>query len=154
MNIQKQKLLIEQADKKLSMFKQLKDVVPPEKGWVYTVRAALKMSLRQLGNRLNISPQSVKEIEERESNGSITLRSLREVAKVLNMKLVYGLIPQDESIENMIERRANEKAREIVFRTSNTMKLEDQENSRARLEKAVKSKAEEIKNKLPKYLWD
>jgi hypothetical protein len=34
------------------------------------------------------------------------------------------------------------------------MKLEDQENSKIRLEKAIKNKAEEIKNKMPKYLWD
>jgi predicted DNA-binding mobile mystery protein A len=154
MNIQKQKLLIEQTDKKLAMLKQLEQIVPPQRGWVYAVRTALKMTLRQLGDRLNISAQSVKEIEERESNGSITLKSLREAAKALNMKVIYGFIPQDESLENMIEKRANEKAREIVLRTSNTMKLEDQENSRSRIEKAVKSKAEEIKNKLPKYLWD
>jgi transcriptional regulator with XRE-family HTH domain len=41
------------------------------------------MSLRQLGERLQISQQSVKEIEEREVSGSITLKSLRETAEAL-----------------------------------------------------------------------
>jgi len=34
------------------------------------------------------------------------------------------------------------------------MKLEDQENSEERLRKAIKDRAENIKNELPKYLWD
>jgi predicted DNA-binding mobile mystery protein A len=150
----KQKLLIEQADRKLELFKSLNSFTIPQYGWVHTIRIAIKMSLRQLGNRLNISPQSVKEIEEREANGSITIKSLKEVGNMLDMKLVYGFIPKNESIEKMIEKRANEVAKEIVLRTSQTMKLEDQENSKIRLEKAIKNKAEEIKNKMPKYLWD
>ena len=154
MNIQKQRLLIEQIDKKLSQLKPMENVIVPQKGWVSTIRTALKMSLRQLGNRLKISAQSVKEIEQREANGSITIKSLREVANALDMKLVYGVIPKNESIEKIIEKRANEIAREIVFRTSNTMKLEDQENSKARLQKSIQSKTEEIKNTMPKYLWD
>jgi hypothetical protein len=34
------------------------------------------------------------------------------------------------------------------------MKLEDQGNSEDRLKKAIKYRAEQIKNELPKYLWD
>lgn len=154
MNTQKQKLLIEQVDKKLSQFKPMEKIIVPQKGWVSSIRAALKMSLRQLGNRLKISAQSVKEIEEREANGSITIKSLREVANVLDMKMIYGFVPKGESLENIIDKRANEIAREIVLRTSNTMKLEDQENSNERITNAIKNKAEEIKNKMPKYLWD
>lgn len=150
----KQKLIIEQVDKKLLEFKSLKNNVIPSKGWIYTIRTALKMSLRQLGNRLKITAQSVKEIEEREENGSITIKSLREAGAVLDMKLVYGFIPKSESIEKMIEDRTIELARELVLRTSHSMKLEDQENKQERLEKAIKSKANEIITKMPKYLWD
>ena len=154
MTISNQKLLIEQTDKKISRLKAMEKLIIPSKGWIFTIRTAMKMSLRQLGNRLKISAQSVKEIEEREVNGSITIKSLRDVANALDMKLVYGIIPQKDSIEKIIEKRALELAREIVLRTSNTMKLEDQENSDVRIKKAIKSKAEEIKNEMPKYLWD
>jgi predicted DNA-binding mobile mystery protein A len=147
-------LLIEQADRKLQPFKSLETIVIPPKGWINSVRAALKMSLRQLGNRLNISPQSVKEIEGREANGSLTIKSLREVGLALNLKLVYGFIPMDGSIEKMIEKRAYELAREIISRTSQSMKLEDQENKEERLKKAIEMKAREIIDKMPKYLWD
>jgi hypothetical protein len=50
--------------------------------------------------------------------------------------------------------RALEMATKIVQRTSNTMKLEDQENSKERIEKAIKERAAEIINKTPKILWD
>lgn len=154
MDFSKQRLIIEQTDKKLALFRPLNSMTIPPRGWVHTIRIALRMSLRQLGNRLKISPQSVKEIEEREANGSITIKGLKEVGAVLEMKLVYGFIPKELSIEEMIEKRAFEIAKDIVMRTSNTMQLEDQENSKVRLEKAVKNRAEEIKTKMPKYLWD
>lgn len=153
-NIQKHRLLVEQADKKLAVFRQLNSVTVPPKGWINTVRVALKMSMRQLGNRLGISPQSVKEIEEREANGSLTLKGLREAGAALQMKLIYGFIPKSQSLEQMIEMRAMEIAKEIVQRTSTTMQLEDQANTKERLDKAIRSRAEEIKMKMPKYLWD
>ena len=154
MDTSKQRLLIEQIDRKLIVFKTLNSMIVPQNGWIHSIRVALKMSLRQLGNRLKISPQSVKEMELREAEGAITLKALREAGAALDMKLVYGFIPNGQSLEEMIDKRAIEVAKEIVLRTSNTMQLEDQENSRKRLEKAIKNRAEEIKIKMPKYLWD
>jgi hypothetical protein len=54
----------------------------------------------------------------------------------------------------MIEKRAKEFATEIVMRTNSTMTLEDQQNSKERIEKAIAQKTNEIKNEMPKYLWD
>ena len=147
------KLLISQTDKKLLVFSKL-DITIPSGGWIHAIRTALKMSLRQMGNRLSIAPQSVKEIEQREKDSSITLKNLREAGKALNMQLVYGFVPKEESLEKMIEKKAYEIAKEIVMRTSHSMLLEDQENSRQRIEKAIKERAEEIKNEMPGYLWD
>jgi predicted DNA-binding mobile mystery protein A len=107
-----------------------------------------------LGDRLRISPQSVKEIEERETNGTITLNSLRDAANAIDMKLVYGFVSKHESLEQMIEKRAKELATEIVMRTHATMTLENQQNSKERIEKAIAQKTAEIKFEMPKYLWD
>ena len=151
---EREQLLLQQTDKKLEAFKDLKATVVPTKGWINTFRTALKMSLRQLGNRLNIAPQSTKEIEEREANGTITLNSLRDVANAMDMQLVYGFVSKHKSLEQMIEKRAKELALEIVMRTNNTMTLEDQQNSKERIEKAIAQKTSEIKSEMPKYLWD
>jgi predicted DNA-binding mobile mystery protein A len=154
MKYNKQHLLVQQTDKKLEAFKHLKENVVPSKGWINTFRIALKMSLRQLGNRLRISAQSVKEIEEREASGTITLNSLRDAANAMDMKLVYGFVSKHDSLEQMIEKRAKELATEIVMRTNATMTLEDQQNSKERIEQAVTQKTAEIKFEMPKYLWD
>ncbi|HWR31973.1 MAG TPA: mobile mystery protein A [Chitinophagaceae bacterium] len=148
------RISIAQLDKKMLAFKVFRETPVPVTGWVYAIRTALRMSLRQLGNRLSITPQSMKEIEQRERDGSITLKNLREAGKALDMQLVYGFIPKDGSLEKMIEQKANALAKEIVLRTSHSMMLEDQENSKERIEKAIKERAEEIKNEMPGYLWD
>jgi len=126
----------------------------PTAGWIYSIRQALGMSMRQLGNRMGITPQSVKEIEEREKNDTVTLKVLRQFGQALNLKLVYGFIPSEGSLQKIIERRALELAIEIVNRTSVSMKLEGQENKPDRLQKAVKEKAEEIKLQMPRHMWD
>jgi predicted DNA-binding mobile mystery protein A len=152
--MKKQKLIMEQLDAKILQLKKVENLVIPSSGWVYSIRKALGMSMRQLGNRMGITPQSVKEIEEREQNETISIKVLRQFGKSLNLKLIYGFIPQSGNLEDIIEKRAYELAMEIVNRTSISMKLEDQENNPARIQKAIKEKANEIKTEVPKYLWD
>lgn len=148
------KLMIEQLDKKLSKFAQIEDNYIPQGGWIKAIRSALNISLVQLAKMLKKSSPTVMELEEREAEKNITLKKLAEVGEALNLKLVYGFVPKDGSLEKFIEKRAYKIAEEIVMRTSHTMKLEDQENSEERLQKAIKDRAEKIKNELPKYLWD
>jgi hypothetical protein len=77
-----------------------------------------------------------------------------EVAEKLDLQFVYALLPKESSIEKIIEKRALQVAREIVTRTSHSMKLEEQENREERLQRAIKDRAEQIKQEMPKYLWD
>lgn len=150
----KKALQVQQLDTKMLSFASLQKVTPPPTGWLKAVRTALGMSLQQVSKRLAITKQSVQEMEQREKDGSITIKSLREAAKALDMHLVYGLVPVDGSLEELINRKAKELAMQIVMRTSNSMKLEDQENSRQRIEKAIEERTALIKNDMPKALWD
>jgi hypothetical protein len=70
------------------------------------------------------------------------------------MELVYAFVPKDGSLDTLIERKAKELATEIVLRTSNTMKLEDQEVSKKHIQKAILERTIIIKNEMPKILWD
>ena len=148
------KLMIEQLDKKLAKYALIGKNGIPVSGWIKAIRTALNISLVQFARILRKSSPTVKGIEEREADKSITLKKLSEAADALNLDLVYGFVPRDGSLEKMIERRAHEVAKEIVMRTSHSMKLEDQENTEERLQKAIKDRADKIKNELPKYLWD
>ena len=148
------KLIIEQLDRKFQKLTILSDFEIPPKGWINAIRIGLNMSLVQLAKRLKKTSVSIKEIEQREEEKGITLKKRTEVAEALNCRFVYGFIPKEGSLDKTIEKRASEVASEIVMRTSHTMKLEDQENSAERLQKAIKDRAENIKNEMPKYLWD
>lgn len=150
----KKSLQIQQLNSKMLAYKSLQNVVPPPMGWIKTVRTTIGMSMQQLGKRLSITKQSALEIEQREKEGSLSIKSLREAAKALDMQLVYGFVPVDGTIEELIDRKAKELATKIVLRTNNTMKLEDQENSTQRIEKAIQERAIAIKNEMPKTLWD
>jgi predicted DNA-binding mobile mystery protein A len=110
--------------------------------------------MRQLGKRMGIAAQTVDDFERGEASGSITIKSLREAGNALGLKLVYGFVPKDQSIEAMIEKRTLEVARDIVMRTSHNMKLENQENTPERIEKAIRERATEMKKELPRHLWD
>ena len=148
------KLMVEQIDRKLAKLEVLKKTERPSGGWINAIRIALNMTLGQLGTRLKMTSVGAKGIEDREKEGSITLKKLIEVGDALDMEFVYGFLPKGNSIEQMIERRAELVAREIVMRTSHNMKLEDQENSKERLERAIKDRADALKREVPKHLWD
>lgn len=105
MKDKKRMLLIEQLDSKIQCFNKVGTVAVPANGWIKSIRTAIKMSLRQSGNRMNVSLQSIGEMENREANGTITLNSLKEMANALDMRLVYGFMPKDGSIEKMIEKK-------------------------------------------------
>lgn len=149
----KKNLQIEQLDKKIKAFKKLESFTPAP-GWIYAVRTSLGMSLAQLGKRMGITAQSVREIEQRESNGSISVKNLNAAAKALGLKLTYGFSAPGMSLGEMIKHQADKAAEKIVSRTNKTMQLEDQANSKARIRKAIKDKAAEIIDKKNKYLWD
>lgn len=150
----KKKLLIEQLDQKLAKFKNAGMVQTPQKGWVNTIRTTLNMTRDQLGAKLNLTKGAIQKIEERESTGQITLNKLRDVGNALDMQLVYGFVPKDESIENLINIRAEKLARKIVLRTNQNMKLEDQGINDNKINDSIIDLANEIKREMRKSLWD
>ena len=152
--MKKNKLQIQQLSDKIEKLVAMATVVMPSIGWIKTIRTGIGMSLEQLGKKLSVTKQAIQDIENREREGSITIKSMHEIANALDMKFVYAIVPKNGSLDEMIEKRALEIAKVIVQRTSNTMKLEDQENSHERIQKAIKERAEEIITKTPKILWD
>lgn len=152
--MKKKKLQIEQLSYKLKSYDAADKVVRPSIGWVKTIRTSIGMSLEQLGEKLGFTKQSAQNLEKREGDGSITIKALEDAARALEMKLVYGLVPIDGSLEKMIEKKARNLATEIVMRTSGNMKLEDQENSPERIRKAIEERTKEIMEEMPKKLWD
>ena len=148
------KLQFQQLNEKMDQLTGLQHVIVPPIGWIKAIRNGIGMSMEQLGKKLSITKQGVMDIEKREKDGAITIKSMQEIAKAIDMQFVYGFVPDAGSLDQMIEMRALAIASKIVERTSTTMKLEDQANSKERIESAIKERASEIINRTPKILWD
>lgn len=146
------KLRLRQLDQQL-VVKSNRPLEVPSQGWISTLRNALGMPLYVLASRLNMTPTGAKRLEQREADGSITIQVLRKAAEAMDMRLEYVLVPKDGSLQKLIERRALEVARELVERTDQSMRLEDQAVSRERIAEAIKEKAEELQRELSKELW-
>ena len=150
----KKRMLLDQASEKLESFQSALLVANQPLGWIHTIRTALGMSLSQLGRRTGMTPQGIKAVEERERSKSITLQSLEEIAASLDMQLVYAIIPKKGTLKQMVDEKAEEKAKEIVKRTNTTMLLENQQLKNEKLMGALMEKKEELKNEMPRLLWD
>lgn len=146
-------LRISQIDQKI---KRIDRVIKnnQSQSWINDVRTSLGMSLEQLGKKMKMSPQGVRMLEQRERDGSITLKTLNQAAKAFGLNLGYGFVSSTASLEDLIENQALIKSKEIVKRLNKTMSLENQANSKARLEKSVRELRDEIIRTNPKYLWD
>jgi len=148
------KLLIEQLDRKLKPFQGTEKVIVPQQGWIYSIRTSLNMTLEQLGNKLQMTKQGIKKIEEREAKESVSIKSLKEIGKALDMQLVYGFVPKHGSIDEMVTAKATAIAERIVLRTNQNMKLENQGNSPEKINQAIMELASELKREMHKSLWD
>jgi len=154
MKSSKVQFFLDETQEKLNPFSILKSEIKPDNGWVNVIRVSIKMSLRQLGERLHITPQGVRDLEKREKEGAITINTLKEVGRVLDMDLVYGFISRHNSLEDMIEERATEIAEEVVLKTKQTMHLDNQGKSENDIKRAIRQKTYEISSKMPTNLWD
>ncbi len=126
------------------------DLRPPVKGWVAAIRTSLGMSQADLADRLGLSKQAIAQLEQRELDGSVTLRSLRRVAEALGARVEYVLIP-DRPASAVLEERAHRIARQMVTSVQHSMRLEDQTT-----DSDVEQRVKEIMQDLlasPDRLW-
>jgi len=150
----KYKLLeLEQIDKKLEKYKLLLGEQRPKKGWIHTIRKALGMSGRQLASRIGVSQPRVAEIEKKEMDNSLTLKTMQQVAEGLGCEFVYAFVPR-VSIKKTLVKRAENIAASQTNNASVTMNLEAQGLSKEEVELIRKETVQELVEKRPSRLWD
>jgi len=150
----KKLLALQQLDRRLEPFRGTEKVVVPSEGWINNIRNSLNITLEQLGEKLGMGKTGVKNLEERESKGTISIKYLKEVGQTLNMKFVYGFVSNEGSFENLVEAKAYALAKKIVSRTNQNMALENQAVEEKRLNQAIEELASEIKKDVRKTIWD
>ena len=142
------------TDNKLlkSHLNELTAVSVPRKGWIKVIRESLGISTRQLSAILNVTSSSIVQIEAREITGAVTLEKMSEIAKAMNCKFVYAIVPET-SLEKIIDEKATTLAKKIVNKVSHTMALENQKVDQDTTDEQIKELSDKLKRKLDKRLW-
>ena len=117
-------LRLSQLDRNLELIRSLPP--RPSGGWLASVRQALGVSQRQVGEKMRASGQAIQQFEQAEAEDRITVRALRRVAGTLGCDLVYILVPKSGSFAELAEQPARERATRDVKSVVHTMTLEDQ----------------------------
>ena len=153
MNYWDRKVVREQLDKRIEPLKVFSSTGTPQQGWIKTIREALGLSAHQLGKKAGFDQSRISRLENAEKNGTLKLSSLQKIAKGLNMKFVYGFVPQ-ESLEQMVRAQAEKIASKRLKTLNITMHLEKQGLSSEEQKKALNDMVEKILVEQPKNFWD
>jgi predicted DNA-binding mobile mystery protein A len=147
-----QTLRLKQLDSKLRA-KDLKELQVPPRGWIWEIRNTLGMNHRQLAERLNVSAPAVAGYEKSEVEGSISLNSLRKIAKAMKCNLVYSFIPET-SFEKIVEEQSLKAAGALFNRINHSMKLEEQNLKSKEGRMMLNDVIEEINKGKKGKIWD
>ncbi len=124
----------------------------PAEGWLKTVRQALGMTGLQLAKRLGVTKGRVSQAEAAEQDGGVTLKTMHSMAKAMNCRFIYAVIPEKE-VDLVIRDQAIKKAKERVKAASTHMALEAQTLDKKQLNAEIERIASEIMDKMPSDLW-
>ena len=127
--------------------------VSPRGGWVRAIREALGMGQAQLAARVGVSRQSVQDLEKAEAERRVTLDSLDRLARAMKCRVVYSLVPENGSLDDLRMRQANEVAEAMMKPTEHSMKLEAQGVGANEQERQRKLLAEALLRGSSRKLW-
>ncbi len=83
------------------------------------------MSQEALAERLGIAAPSLAKLEKNELRDTISIGKLADVARAMDCRLVYALVP-NASLEYTVQRQAERVASTMLGYVAATMDLEDQ----------------------------
>lgn len=115
------------------------------------VRQAIGMTQKQLAKRINISQPLLSRIED--NAGSCTLKTVVRVARALECDF-WGALVSKDTLEAMIKRQAEKKAKSIVKRTFASMAMEQQAPENKAYEYQMKKLTEEFAANPGPVLWE
>jgi predicted DNA-binding mobile mystery protein A len=144
----------EEIDRNFQQYPMLRvDLQPAKGGWLRTIRSALGMTAKQLGRRIGVSQNAISEAERAETEGRITLNTLRKMADGLNCELVYALVPRIE-LNTVVHNRANQAAHKLVGDAAQGMALEDQATEDSAQASEVSAVRESLIAASSSKIWD
>lgn len=152
MNAHQAAVARKQLERRLAPLRDMTLLAPPN-GWIKAIREALGMTARQLAARMGVLPSRIPVIEKAEVTGSTTVRTLRQAAVAMNCTFVYAFVPI-EPLDEILRKRATQKAQRDLDRINHTMRLENQELRRSDLEAERKRTIDLLLSGSLRGLWD
>jgi len=143
---------LKHIDERLALWRKVADSVPPQGGWIRTIRESLGMTQSQLAARLKITQQALNDLEKSEAEGKITLDSLRRLASALGCRFVYAAVPE-QPLREIRRQRAHDVAKKQLGRVSRSMKLEAQGTSERETKRQIEELTEELLQGSARKLW-
>lgn len=125
----------------------------PACGWVRTIRQALGMSLKQLAKKIEVDESTLSRLEKNESEGKVTLNSLKKMADGMDCDVVYTLIPREKSFQKMVLKQAMKYVRNKGMKVGQSMILEEQQVDRVKLEESYEKDAKSLAEKVDSVIW-
>lgn len=147
-------LNIQQLDETISHLDKGTLTSTPANGWINTIRNSLGMSARTLGERVGLSQPRIALMEKGEVDGSISIKTLEKAAQGLGCRVIITLIPENGTLQDMREKQALKKARQINQYTELHMELEEQATEDNFREQTIKKLADDYLRKWPRDFWD
>ena len=93
-----------ELDRQFCDYAKLRRNATPRCGWTKTIRLALGMSSKALGERLGMTAQGARKLEQAEANGTITLNTLARLAHGLDCEVHYVFVPRTSLVEQVLRR--------------------------------------------------
>ena len=152
MNANQAALARKQLERRLAPLREMTLLAPP-RGWIKAIRDSLGMTVRQLAARMGVAPSRIPVIEEAEATGSTTLKTLRQVAAAMNCVFVYAFVPI-EPLDDILRKRATQKARKNISRLDHTMRLENQAVIKSDLDAEEQRTVDLLVSGSLRGLWD
>ena len=94
----------------------------------------------------------VSQTEKAELAGGVTLTTMTTMAKAMNCKFVYAIVP-DDTIEGILYQQALKKATQTVKRSSTHMALEDQILTKDQMDLEIERLARDLLRDMPSDFW-
>ncbi len=97
-----------------------------KQGWIKMIRKSLGLSIKDLAQKLNCQPSNIILLEKNEIASKIKIETLEKAAEAMNCRLVYAFVPQDGSLETIIQQKSLHIAEKLTKDNDHTMQLEEQ----------------------------
>jgi predicted DNA-binding mobile mystery protein A len=150
---EKDYLMLQQTEEAIRPFRSLVGTQPPRRGWIRAIQQALGVTNRHLAKRLRLKPQTIEDMQKYEAKETIKLQTLRKLAKAMDCRLVYVVVP-NKPLEEMRLEQAQKIARRQLKSVAHSMNLEAQGVSDADQKIELDRLVQKLLAGNPRKLWE